>query len=64
MAASAHLHGTLLVHVKRAEDLRNKENLGLGLVGRGIAKLASLKVDAYVNVSIAGVGRIAKCSSV
>jgi hypothetical protein len=54
MAASIHLHGTLLVHMKRAEDLHNKENLGLGLLGRGVAKLAHLKVDGYCNISLAG----------
>jgi hypothetical protein len=45
-------HGEVHVTIHRAEKLYNRENLGLGLVGRGLAKVANLKVDAYCNVKL------------
>lgn len=38
----------------RAKDVKNSESLGLGMLGKGIAKLANLKPDPYVNILLGG----------
>lgn len=37
------------------QDVKNSESLGLGMLGKGIAKLARLKPDPYVNMLLGGV---------
>jgi hypothetical protein len=54
MSSPIDLHGDLTVMVVRGERIPNKETLGLGLIGRGIAKVANLKIDAYVNIKLSG----------
>lgn len=48
------VQGQLVVCIKRADGLKSGENFGLGLLGRGIAKIARSKNDAYVNVYVQG----------
>ena len=38
----------------RADEVKNSESLGLGMLGKGIAKIARLKPDPYVNLLLGG----------
>lgn len=52
--APVYLHGDLRLTLHRAQDVKNSESLGLGMLGKGIAKLARLKPDPYVNMLLGG----------